>query len=157
MNRQGRASVHADVPPDVAFATLIDVDRMPSWNARMTHVVEAPAELAEGREWVIGFRYMGSRFNSRSVVLELDREERRFVHRSKPDDDNPSCTVWTWKVEPEGDGSRITMEWDLQPATFARKRLVTPLRARQMVRQDAPESLAALVKLCQEASRPADA
>ncbi len=151
MNPHGRASIHADVPPDVAFATVTDVDRMPSWNARMTHVVEAPAELAEGREWVVGFRYMGTRFNSRSVVVELDRDRRRFVHRSKPDDDNPSCTVWTWHVEPEGVGCRITMEWDLQPATFARKRLVTPLRARQMARQDAPQSLAALVAACRAA------
>jgi uncharacterized protein YndB with AHSA1/START domain len=152
MNRQGTASIHADVPPDVAFRTITDVARMPSWNSRMTHVVEAPADLAEGREWVIGFRYLGRRFNSRSVVLELDAHRRRFVHRSKPDDDNPSCTVWTWQVEPESDGSRITVQWDLRPVTFARRRLVTPLRAWQMARQDAPESLAALVEVCRQVS-----
>jgi uncharacterized protein YndB with AHSA1/START domain len=155
MTRHGTATIHADVPPDVAFRTLSDVERMPSWNSRMTHVVEAPAELAEGREWVIGFRYLGRPFNSRSVVLELDRERRRFVHRSKPDDDNPSCTVWTWQVEPEGEGSRITVQWDLRPVTFARRRIITPLRARQMVHQDAPESLAALVEVCRAVGGPA--
>jgi uncharacterized protein YndB with AHSA1/START domain len=154
MTRHGTVSIHADVPPDVAFRTLTDVERMPSWNRRMTHVVDAPAELAEGREWVIGFRYLGRPFNSRSVVLELDRERRRFVHRSKPDDDNPSCTVWTWQVEPDGDGSRITVRWDLRPVTFARRRIIAPLRARQMARRDAPESLAALVEVCRGVSGP---
>ena len=99
---------------------------------------------------------LGKRFHSRSVVLELDEARRRFVHRSKPVDDNPSTSVWTWEVEPDGTGSRITVGWELQPRTLLRKVFAAPMRSRQIPRQDLPESLTALVARCEAAARRTD-
>ncbi len=104
-----------------------------------------------GAEWVVRIHLPGKTFDSRSVVVELDQRRRRFVHDSKPDDDDPSHTRWTWEVEPEGDGSRVTMSWDLRPATVLRRLLAAPLRRWQIPRHDAPESLAALAAACQAA------
>ena len=153
MGRHSSASVHVQAPADTVFGVITDLARLPSWNRRMTGVVELPPELAVGAEWVVGFRLAGKRFDSRSVVAELDARRRRFVHRSKPDDDNPSCTVWAWEVEPEGAGSRLTVRWDLQPLTPGRQLLAAPFRGWQIPRQDIPASLAALAAIC-EADAP---
>lgn len=115
----------------------------------MTGVVELPDELAPGAEWVVGLRLLGKSFNSRSVVVEIDDRRRRFVHQSKPDDDNPTCTVWRWEVEPEGDGSRITVGWELRPLSLFRRLVATPIRRWQIPRQDVPASLDALARVCE--------
>ncbi len=150
MDRKGTASVHVSAPADVVFATVTDLGRLPTWNRRIVRVVDMPPELVAGADWVVEIRIMGTRFNSRSTVLELDPRTRRFVHRSKPDDDNPSSTVWTWEVEPDREGSRLTVTWDLQPLTPARRLLAAPMRARQIPRDDVPASLAALASACEE-------
>lgn len=156
MDRKGTASRHVEASPDVVFARVTDLAGLPEWNRRILRTVEVPPVLTEGAGWVVEIDLLGKRFNSRSVVLELDEERRRFVHRSKPDDDNPSSTVWTWEVEPDGNGSRITVGWDLQPRTMMRKVLAAALRGRMIPRSDAPESLTALVDLCEAAARRSD-
>lgn len=148
MGRQGQLSTYVGCPPDRVFEVITDVAGMPGWNDRMTGLVEAPDELTEGEEWVVGFQVLGRRFTSRSHVIELDRKERRFVYRSKPEDDNPSFTIWTWEVEAEGDGSRVTLAWELRPVTFLRKHLISRIRGWQIERQEAPASLAALSRAC---------
>ena len=148
MDRKGSATRHVAAPADVVFGMVTDLNQLPTWNRRIRRVVEVPPKLTAGAEWVVEIR-LGKTFNSRSVVMELDERARRFVHRSKPDDDNPSSTVWTWQVEPDGDGSRVTVGWDLQPLTPARRLLAAPLRARQIPRDDMPASRAALVVACE--------
>jgi hypothetical protein len=134
--------------PDTVFATITDLARLAEWNRRMTGLVEMPDRLTVGAEWVVGFVLMGRKFNSRSTVLELDPVRRRFVHRSRPDDDNPSHTIWTWQVVPEGAGSQVTLAWHLKPRTPLRH-LMARIRAWQIPRQDVPASLAALARACE--------
>jgi uncharacterized protein YndB with AHSA1/START domain len=57
-----------DGAPDMVFRTITDIARLPEWNAAMTKVVEAPAELAPGAEWVVEFHALGQRWRSRSRV-----------------------------------------------------------------------------------------
>ena len=149
MDMTGSVSTHIAAPPDRVFAAITDLRRLPGWNRRMTGVVEVPEELVAGSEWVVGFRYLGRRFNSRSVVTQMDKAHRLFAYRSKPEDDNPSCTAWTWHVEPEDDGSRVTVGWQLMPATLLRRVLLAPLRAYQIPRVDLARSLAALASRCE--------
>ena len=149
MDNKGSATGHVAAPADVVFGMVTDLDRLPTWNRRITRVVDAPPKLVAGAEWVVEIRLMGKTFNSRSKVLRIDERARRFVHRSKPDDDNPSSTVWTWEVAPEGDGSRVTVTWDLQPRTTSRRLFAAPLRAVQIPRRDIPASLAGLAAACE--------
>lgn len=149
MDRKGSASRHVAAPADVVFGMVTDLDRLPTWNRRIQRVVEVPPRLVAGAEWVVEIKLMGRTFNSRSTVLEIDGRAHRFVHRSKPDDDNPSCSVWAWEVAPAIDGSRIIVSWELLPQTAARRLLAAPLRARQIPRDDLPASLAALVSACE--------
>jgi len=128
--------------PDAVFAAITDVSSLPDWNAHITEVV-ADAELGPGAQWVVRMRYPGKKFNSRSTVLEFDREHRRIRFSSKPEDDNPSTTEWTWDVESIDGASRVRLTWELKPVTFVRRRVIAPMRARQLP-AEAAESLAQL-------------
>ena len=143
MPKQGSAEATIAAPPDDVFAFITDLDRLPEWNTIMTGVVERPAELAPGAEWVVGFRALGRSWSSRSRVEEIDRARRVFQYRSGTDDGNPSYTTWRWQVDPDGDGSRVTLGWELRPKTFWRRALIVHVRNRQL-RSEAPASLAAL-------------
>ena len=129
---------------DAVFRTLTNIDSLPAWNDRMTRVVEHPAALQPGAEWVVEFHVLGRTWCSRSVLDELDPTNGRFRYRSRTDDGNPSEATWTWTVVDDPAGSRVTVNWSLQPITFWRRVLLGRIRARQLARSEVPASLAAL-------------
>jgi uncharacterized protein YndB with AHSA1/START domain len=136
-----------EATPDVVFTALTDLARLPSWNHRMTSVVETPAELRPGAEWVVEFRVLGRTWRSRSTLEELDTARRRFVYRSRTDDGNPSEARWEWNVTEHPSGARVHVAWALHPVTFWRRTLLVRMRARQLARTELPESLAALAAM----------
>jgi hypothetical protein len=75
--------------------------------------------------------------------VTLDPAEGHFAYRSQSDDTNPSYADWDWHVEPDSEGSRVTVRVDLNPATFWRKHLLVHLR-RPTLRKEITESLDAL-------------
>ena len=145
MGRQGSATNRIDADPDVVFAAITDIARLPEWNAVMSRVVEIPDELVPGAEWMVELALLGSTVRSRARVLEIDPVARRFSHRSVSDDGNPSYTLWTWQVDDEGRGARVSVSWDQNPKTFARKLVVSRIRSR-MLRNEVAASLDALAK-----------
>ena len=130
--------------PDAVFRAITDIDRLPSWNDAITAVIRAPAELVVGSEWVVELHALGQRWPSRSTLTKLDSENRCFGYRSCTDDGNPSWVDWHWSVDAHPDGARVTVQWDLHPATFWRKVLFVHIRRRQLSRTEIPASLAAL-------------
>lgn len=136
------AIVPAD--PDAVFEAISTIDRLPAWNDAITAVVEAPNQLVDGAEWVVELHALGQHWHSRSTLTHLDPRARRFSYRSSTDDGNPSWAGWRWSVDEHPDGAKVTVEWDLHPATFWRKLLLVRIRRRQMVRHEVPASLAAL-------------
>lgn len=158
MTGSARASHVVPASADAVFATLTDIARLPEWNAAMTSVVERPGPLDVGAEWVVEFHALGQTWRSRSIVEELDAAGRRFAYRSGTDDGNPSFARWTWTVTDDGDGSRVTVTWELRPATFWRRVLLARIRARQLARSEIPASLAALARVVADRAhaQPAD-
>jgi uncharacterized protein YndB with AHSA1/START domain len=144
------ATIAAD--PDTVFDAITDPARLPAWNTRMTHVIEAPAALTPGAEWVVQFNALGQTWQSRSVVAEIDPTARRFSYRAATDDGNPSRALWSWDVAEDPRGSRVTVRWDLHPVTFWRRVLLGRIRARQLDRE-VPASLAALAAVIASAPR----
>jgi uncharacterized protein YndB with AHSA1/START domain len=109
----GTATVVGTVPrsADDVFGFLTDLDRLQEWNAIMTAVVERPAALEAGVEWVVELKALGSRWRSRSRVEEYNPEQRVFTYRSGTDDGNPSYAIWRWVWIPTpraGPASRST-------------------------------------------------
>lgn len=140
-----RESVTATVnaPADAVFRTVTDIGRLPEWNNGILEVVERPDPLQEGSVWKVKIRAMGQSWVSKSTLVALDPTSRRFAYRSQSDDDNPSYADWEWQVEPDGEGSRVTVSVDLNPITFWRKNLFIKIR-RPGLRKEMGESLAAL-------------
>jgi hypothetical protein len=142
------ATAHASASStaDAVFRTLTDIAGLPGWNRSMTAVIEQPDRLEVGSEWVVELHALGQTWRSRSIVEELDVAGQRFVYRSATDDGNPSYARWTWDVADDGDGSRVTVTWELRPATFWRRVLLARIRALQLARTEVPASLAALAR-----------
>lgn len=141
------ASTVVPAPPELVFATLTDMGRLPAWNAVMTSVVDQPVALEVGAEWVVEFHALGRTWRSRSTIEELDVAGRRFAYRSATDDGNPSNAQWVWTVDEDAVGSRVTVTWALHPVTFWRRVLLVRIRSRQLARTELPASLAALAAL----------
>jgi uncharacterized protein YndB with AHSA1/START domain len=137
------ASAVIPVAPDRVFGLLTDVDRLPSWNTEITAVLERPRELVPGAEWVVEMHAAGMTWPSRTRVITVDPDARRFVHRSVSDDGNPSFTIWTWTVTEAPGGARVTVSWDPNPRTFWRRHIVVHWR-RRCLRRQVPRSLRAL-------------
>ena len=137
------ASDSFDAPPARVFGYLTDIARLPEWNRVITGVIEQPAQLAPGAVWKVGLHALGRSWVSASRVSELDPETWRFAYRSQSDDGNPSYADWTWRVEPSGDGSTVTVSVELTPLTFWRKHLLVKIR-RPALRKEMHESLGAL-------------
>jgi hypothetical protein len=151
-NTNGRVSQVLPGEASAAFRAITDLARLPEWNAKMTRVVALPEQLGVGAEWVVEFGVFGRRWKSRSRVESINASAMRFAHRTHTDDGNPSFSDWRWDVEPVQEGCRVTVSWDLHPATFWRRVLLSHIRNRQLARTEVPASLAALADLVRTAS-----
>ena len=124
---------HLSVGADDLFELITSVQRLPEWNAHIHHVVTAPATpVRPDDEWVVAIRVFGRRWNSRSRALEIDPDARRLTVMSQTDDGNPSYTRWEWEVRAVGEGSEVSVRWELNPKTFWRKVLFARVRHRQL-------------------------
>ena len=148
----GTISRMVAAPADAVFRTLTDIEGLPAWNDKMTHVVERPPALEPGAEWVVEFHVLGQTWRSRSVLDERDAARGRFTYRSRTDDGNPSEATWSWEVASDSAGSRITVGWSLRPETFWRRVLLVRIRSRQLARTEVPASLEALAAVAASAA-----
>jgi uncharacterized protein YndB with AHSA1/START domain len=148
------ASVIEPASPDTVFRTVTDIGGLPSWNQKMTSVIDQPTNLEAGAEWVVEFHVLGRTWRSRSTLDELDVASRRFVYRSRTDDGNPSEAQWAWEVTDDPVGSRVTVTWSLHPVTFWRRVLLGRIRARQLAHTEVPTSLTALAAATMRAGTP---
>ena len=95
--------------PDALFMTLVDPHLLPEWNRSIIRVLDSPARLEPGTEWVVEMSAMGRRWPSHSQAQLLDASARRFEYTSRTDDGNPSYTVWSRTVTGTERGSRISV------------------------------------------------
>lgn len=145
--RRGSASGTVPALPEAVFEVVTDIGRLPQWNKVIQRVVEQPDTLREGAEWVVTLKPPGMpEWSSRSKTLEHDPVHRRFRYRTSTEDGNPSWAIWEWQVDSDGDGSKVTVTWELHPKTFARRVLFSRMRNRAL-RREVQESIAALGSL----------
>jgi uncharacterized protein YndB with AHSA1/START domain len=143
MGRRESATTHIDASPEAVFRVVTDLSRLPEWNRAITDVIEAPASLEPGSVWRVRVHALTQSWVSRSQLSVLDTAASEFAYRSQSDDGNPSYADWCWHVEPDGDGSKVTVTVDVNPITFLRKHLLIRIR-RPALRKEMQESLAAL-------------
>ena len=122
------ATTVIDASPARIFEMITDVDQLPSWNAEIAKIVEPPAVLEIGGEWVVEIRAMHTHWNSRSRVVEIDATRNHFAYRSQSDDGNPSYADWQWDVLEDPAGTRVHVMVEGHPRTFWRKHLLSRIR-----------------------------
>jgi uncharacterized protein YndB with AHSA1/START domain len=125
------------------FRFLTDVSKLPEWNQAITEVVDSPTRLEPGAVWRVRIHALGQSWVSKSRVSDLDRQTLRFSYRSESDDGNPSYADWASEVEPDGDGSMVSVSVEVKPVTFWRKHLLVRIR-RPALRREMHNSLSAL-------------
>ena len=129
---RAKATVAAD--PDDVFRLITDLERLPDWNLEIPSVLETPPAVEVGAEWVVRIRAVGTHWDSRSTVTELDPVRRRFSYRSRTDDRNPSHALWRWRIDAAaGGGSEVAVEVDVRPRTFWRRWLLARVRRRSLL------------------------
>jgi uncharacterized protein YndB with AHSA1/START domain len=140
----GTETVELSASASDVFDLLVNVDRLPEWNAHVHHVIERPeCPLAAGVEWVVQMRAMGGRWPSRARALTVDQAALSFEHRSCSDDGNPSYALWSWRVNPSVHGSTLTVTWAVYPRSFWRKLLIARAR-RPVLAEEVRASLAGM-------------
>jgi uncharacterized protein YndB with AHSA1/START domain len=145
--REQSATRFVAAPPGNVFALITAPERLPDWNDTIVRVVDSPDELRPGAEWVVQLSALGQSWPSRSTVVDIDREARRFVYRSQTDDGNPSYADWSWQVADAPGGCEVAVSCALHPATFWRRVLLAKVRASQLQRRELPASLRALASV----------
>ena len=140
-----RATTTVPAQRDEVFDVVTDIEHLPDWNLEIPRVIEAPAVLDVGATWVVNIHAMKTHWDSRSTVLELDPRRGRFSYRSQTVDGNPSYAEWRWELLPtaSGDGTDVSVEVDIRPRTFLRRRFLSELR-RSSLRKAMHTSLATL-------------
>ena len=139
--------------PDSVFRLISTPALLAEWNRAIVRVVDAPAQLSPGAEWVVQLSALGQSWQSRSKVLALDPATRRFSYRSQTDDGNPSYADWSWQVAAAPSGCEVTVSFVLRAVTFWRRVLLSKVRARQLRGRELPASLRALAS---RATTPVD-
>lgn len=139
---RARRRIEADA--DAVFAQICDVAALARWNDAIVQVVELPSTWRPGAEWMVRMEVLGRSWDSRSRLVVLDRQRRRFAYRSGTDDGNPSYAEWVWEVAAAPGGSEVTVSVALRPRTFWRRMLLGRIRRRQLARRELPASLARL-------------
>lgn len=109
VGKSAQASVHVDAPLDTVWALVADVTRVGEWSVE-----------CRGCEWLDGASEAspGARFrgrNRRSVAMwsrisEVDEVEprRRFAWHTVATRLVPDSTAWSFELQAEGDGVRLT-------------------------------------------------
>jgi uncharacterized protein YndB with AHSA1/START domain len=140
----GEATATIEAPAARVFELITNIDRLPEWNEAIDEVVDSPASLETGAEWVVVLHVPHlPRWKSRSTVRHLDTEGLRFAYASTSDDNNPSYVDWFWEVVDRGGRSEVTVRWHGYPLTLFR-RLVAPRVRRGPLEREVRASLDAL-------------
>jgi hypothetical protein len=117
-SRGGSVDCHIDATPDAVYAVVSDVtstgDRSPECKT---------ADWLPGHEpGVVGARFRGrnrvGRFIRWSRLCEIVAAEpgREFAFRTVPERVDPSrsdSTIWRYRLEPEGAGTRVTQSYEI--------------------------------------------
>ena len=124
------ATTVIDAPAAEVFERITDIEHLPDWNLEIPEVIERPAVLEVGAQWVVRMHAMKTHWPSRSTVTELDPARGRFAYRSQSDDGNPSYGDWLWELNEVEGGTRVTVSVAGHPRTFIRKRFISHIRPR---------------------------
>lgn len=106
-------SIEVDASPDDVWALVSDVTRTPEWSpvVRQIERMDGPHEPTAGARFVGHNRFNGFRWSRECEVSEA--EPGRVFAFSTFGKGGEEQTRWRYEIEPEGDGSRVTLAYEI--------------------------------------------
>ena len=107
----GSAVVRIAASPEAVFAVITDLEQLP----RLSPENQRCEFLGDDTSVDVGARFRGYNkagdyeWHADCVVTELDAG-RRFAYEVPPDFEH--ATTWSYRIEPDGDGSIVTESFD---------------------------------------------
>lgn len=140
-------SIDIAAPVESAFAFVADEPArattfLPGLN-RIENVT--PAQAAPGQTWDYEFNWFGLVISGRSRCTELDRPGR-FQFETL----TGTRSTWTYRFEPSGDGTRITLDVEYEAPDNLLARYATAALLHKMNQERAIEALKNLKGLLEE-------
>lgn len=99
-----------NLPADKIFALLTDVSRQPEWIDEVESVAAPTTPLAAGTTYEHTAKYYGRSVTIQTEVLAI---EPNHLLRQQSAGAMPAIT--TWRLEPDGSGTRIHLTFDGAP------------------------------------------
>ena len=128
-------SVHVSRPPDEVWAVVADLDAHPEWRPTIVEFTKlSDGPLAVGSRIREVLRWRGREIEIEDVVTALE-PPRRFAVRGGWQAADFELDL---RLEPEGEGTRVTMDWPLYPKSLLMK-VATPFLGGTMRRETRKE------------------
>ena len=116
-------SISINATPEAVFAVVSDVENAPdriAWYEQVDILTDGPVHV--GTKW-----RETRRMNNKQCIEEWEMTAFERPNYFTAYCDSQGYDVeWTMRVEPEGDGSRLTLDMTTKPRTFLGK-LMTPI------------------------------
>jgi len=116
-------SININATPEAVFAVVSDVENSPDridWFEKVDMLTDGPVRV--GTKW-----RETRRMNNKQCVEEWEMTAFESPNYFSAYCDSQGYDVeWTMRVDPEGDGSRLTLDMKTKPRTFIGK-LMTPV------------------------------
>ena len=113
-------SVHIDAAPDVVYALVADVTRMPEWSPEILRCewLDGAAEASVGARFVATNKVRrGPSWKNRPVVTVAEPGQELAFSRTEK---LAGTVVWRYRFEPEGAGTRVVESYEVtEPLTRA--------------------------------------
>jgi uncharacterized membrane protein len=122
-------TVVVERPPEEVFAYLTDLSSVPSWQSGAVEVREPEGPLGVGTSYVQVLKFLGRRIETTLEVVAFE-PGRRFSLKTLS---GPIPFEVEHTLEPAGDGTRLRVTLEGEPAGFFR--LAEPLVERNAQRQ----------------------
>ncbi len=102
-DRELRAELTVDAPPEKVWATLVDLRQLRRWSPELVAMLPVKPGGLRRNQWYLGVnRRKGVVWPTRNVVVELE------PGRMLAWDTRTSGTRWIFELAPEGTGTRLT-------------------------------------------------
>lgn len=106
-------SVEVDAPPEVVYELVSDITRTPEWSpvVKNSEWLGGATHAEAGARFVGHNRFNGFRWSRECEVSEA--EPGRLFAFSTFGKQGEEQTRWRYEIEPEGDGSRVTLAYEI--------------------------------------------
>lgn len=116
VQKTGRTEVVVDAPPDAVWAVVLDIPRTGEWSHECVECtfVDGATRAEPGARFRGRNRQGRWRWGRVCEVVGTDGHE--LVWRTVPSLRYPDSTVWRLRVEPHGDGTRLSQAFEVVKA-----------------------------------------